>query len=160
MGWWSVITEFLRKSQSLPEPDKRTLGDKVRAAVAGQIIDWLYFVLAVFTYFYIFAAAFLFFTRRGGYFLVLTRLLDALSEPYLGSVGIYVILKEIRKRRFGEQSKHWGEFFVFLWISLLVIAVPFIIFSESYVFDEVAGLIVTMGLGVFVIYLAGLINRP
>ena len=92
----------------MPNLDKRPIGDRIREAIAGKAVDWLYVVLAAFTYVYFFALAALFFTRRGGYFLVATRLLDALAEPYLGMVGVYTVLKEIRKRRFVMESKHAG----------------------------------------------------
>lgn len=137
-----------------------SIRERIRTAIYNQAIDWLYLVLATFTYIYFFAIAALFFTKRGGYFSVLTRALDALSEPYLGTVGIYTILKEIRKRRFGTESKHGGEFFVFMWSALLAVASLLVIFSKSYVFDEIAGLILATGLAVFVIYLGGLIHRP
>lgn len=126
----------------------------------GKIIDRLYILLAVFTYLYMTATAFAFFSRGGANFPVLAQILDALAEPYLGSVGIYVILKEIRKRRFAEKSKHSGEIFVLLWLLLLFVSTAFVVFSPVYAFDEVAGLIVTMGLAVVVIYIGGLIHRP
>ena len=136
------------------------IGERIRTAVSNKALDWLFLALATFTYIYFFAIAALFFTRRGGYFLVLTRALSALSQPYLGSVGVYTILKEIRKRKFGEPSKHWGQLFVFLWTALLAASSVLVIFSKTYIFDEVAGLILAVGLGIFVIYLGALIHRP
>ncbi|MFY9462527.1 MAG: hypothetical protein WAP51_05015 [Candidatus Sungiibacteriota bacterium] len=137
-----------------------SIKERIRTAVSNQALDWLYLALATFTYIYFFAIAALFFTRRGGYFLVLTRALSALSQPYLGSVGVYTILKEIRKRRAGEEGKHWGQLFVFLWTALLIASSILVIFSRAYIFDEIASVIITIGLGIFIIYLGALIHKP
>lgn len=150
----------MRGPRRSPEPDKRSLANAVKDAVVGQAVDWLYLVLAGFTYFYIAALVFLFLTQFGERFLVLTRILDALAEPYLGSVGIYVILKEIRKKRPEVESKHWGGLFVTLWALLLIVSMLMVAFFETYVFDDIAGLILTMSLAVSVIYIGGVIHKP
>ena len=130
------------------------------AALNKEAIDWLYFWLGSFTNIYLFTLAVFFFTQVAGEWKVLSGFLEALQEPYLGAVGIYVVLKEIRKRRYGLTSRHRGEIFVFLWSLLLFISSIFVAFSSLYDFDGIYKLIITNSIATMLVYIAGLINRP
>lgn len=123
-------------------------------------VDALYFSIGAFTHFYGAALAFLFLFRAALSWPLLVGALDALQEPYLGGLGVYVILKEIRKRRHREPSKHYGEFFVAMWLILLVASTITVFFSPQYHFDETYKLIITNSLATVVIYIGGMVNRP
>lgn len=122
--------------------------------------DALYFVIGGLTHFYGAALAFLFFFRASLSWPLLVGILDALQGPYLGGLGVYVILKEIRKRRHLMPSKHWGEWFVAMWLVLLGVSSVLVFFSAEYEFDITYKLIIANSLATFVIYIGGLINRP
>lgn len=123
-------------------------------------VDALYFIIGAFTHFYGAALAFLFLFRAALSLPLLVSALDALQEPYLGGLGVYVILKEIRKRHHQEPSKHYGEFFVAMWLVLLAASTLMVFFSRAYYFDGVYKLIIANSLATLVIYVGGLINRP
>lgn len=123
-------------------------------------VDMLYFFLGIFTHVYGLALTFLFFSARAEAFPALVGLLGALQEPYLGGLGVYVLLKEVRKRYHKEISFHWGEYFVMAWVVLLAVSTVATISSREYRFDEVYKMIVTNGLATLVIYIGGLIHRP
>lgn len=123
-------------------------------------IDALYFVIGVLTHFYGAALAVLFLFRASNVWPMLVGVLEAMRDPYLGGLGVYVILKEIRKRRHLEPSKHRGEFFVLMWLALLGASTAMIFFLPQYKFDEVYQLIIANSLATLVIYIGGLINRP
>lgn len=131
-----------------------------RLATRHRAIDTLYFIIGAFTHFYGAVLAFLFLFRAALSWPLLVGALDALQEPYLGGLGVYVILKEIRKRHHHESSKHYGEFFVAMWFILLAASTLMVFFSSQYHFDEIYKLIITNSLATLIIYIGGLINRP
>lgn len=122
--------------------------------------DALYFIIGGLTHFYGVTLALLFFFRASLSWPLLVGILDALQGPYLGGLGVYVILKEIRKRRHQEPSKHWGEWFVAMWLVLLGVSSALVFFSAAYAFDITYKLIIANSLATLVIYIGGLINRP
>jgi len=134
--------------------------EAVRRVFITEAIDWLYFALSFFTQFYFWSIAFLFFSGRGGYYFISTKLLGAISEPYLGAVGIYVILKEIRKRKIARESRHYGEIYVWLWLILLLSSSSLVLLTKNFHFDTIMRLIITNSLASLVIYIAGKIHRP
>ncbi|OHA07166.1 MAG: hypothetical protein A2934_02170 [Candidatus Sungbacteria bacterium RIFCSPLOWO2_01_FULL_47_10] len=163
MAWWQAVTEFLRSSNPYSyEAPSEPLGwkDSLRRVAIGAAIDWLYFLLGFFTHFYFWSLAFLFFFQEGGYWVVTAKLLDAVSGPYLISVGVYVVLKEVRKRKISVESRHFGELYVSLWAILLAIGSILVITTESYRFDSVMELIIANSLAVVIMYTAGKIHRP
>lgn len=124
-------------------------------------IDQLYFWLGVFTNLYLIVIAVEFFSNLYFRYPQLEILLDALSEPYLGSLAVYTVLKEIRKRRPGGLvSLHRGEWFVAAWLVLLVLTTVAVIFSKGYYFDLMYKLVLTNSLASLMIYIGSRINRP
>ncbi len=125
-----------------------------------EAVDWLFWILGVFTYLYLAALAFAFFQHLEEGPSLLFFLLDALQEPYLGAVGVYVILKEIRKRRRSHPSLYLGEIFVLLWLVLFLVAALTALFSPNYRIDASFKIILVNSLAVAVIYIGSIINRP
>lgn len=158
MAWWQIIHEFLNKA--LFKKDNGEINLEETVALKKEATDWLYFWLGSFTNIYLFTLTAFFFTRAMDDWKILAGLLEALQEPYLGAVGIYVILKEIRKRRYSLTSRHRGEIFVFLWGLLLFISSIFVGFASFYSFDGIYKLIITNSLATILIYIASLLNKP
>ena len=65
-----------------------------------------------------------------------------------------------RKRQLKTKSKHLGEYFVFSWLILFIVAVGFVGFSPNYHFNEIMGAITTITLALTVIYTGGLLHKP
>ena len=158
MAWWHIIQEFLQKSFSQKADDG--VSPEANASLKKEAIDWLYFWLGSFTNIYLFTLTAFFFTRAEEEWKILGGFLEAFQEPYLGAVGIYVVLKEIKKNRYGLMSRHRGEIFVFLWGLLLFISSVFVAFSSFYGFNDVYKLIITNSIATILIYIAGLIHKP
>lgn len=125
-----------------------------------EAIDWLFMVLGFFTYLYLAALALLFLGKLNDKFPEALLLVDILQEPYLGALGIYVVLKEIRKRNGFYQSKYLGELFVVLWALLFAFATLMTAISPAYQVDNLYKLIVATSSVVFLIYIGSIINRP
>lgn len=161
MAWWDFFSEFLYKS-ILKRPAENVGADEVENNIALRrgAIDVLYFLLGFFTNIYGLTITVIFFARSTNVMPILVQALDAFQEPYLGALAVYVVLKEIRKRRHGLGGKHFGEVFVVFWLFLLFASTLMVWFSGSYRFDEVYKLIVTNSLAAFIFYVGGLINRP
>lgn len=164
MVWWSTITDYLHRSKLVADEnapkEPKNLSDALKHVFFTHAIDWLYWLLSVFTQFYFWIIAGLFFSGRGGYYFISTELLGALSEPYLGALGIYVIIKEIRKRKIARESRHFGEVYVILWLILLMVSSFIVLFTEHFHIDAIMKLIITNSMASLVIYIAGKIHRP
>lgn len=160
MSWWISIIEYLRDTENSPSSGQFSLKKAITKALAESAVDFLYYIVGFFTFIYFWAAVYLFFSSSGAYHDIAVRIFDSLSEPYLGSVGIYVILKEIRKRSSKTESKHFGEYFVYSWLILLFIAIIMVWVSPNYHFDDLMGAITTVTLASLVIYTGGIIHKP
>lgn len=162
MAWWEETTEYLYES-GLDDPQSRapqTFFQRLNNVFFQEAVDVLYFFLGIFTYVYLFAIAFLYLSGVSGFDTVATKLIRALAEPYLGSVGIYTILKESRKRRYGITSRHRGEFFVMGWLGLLALSAFLALVSGFYTFTKTLELIIMLSLSVGIIYMGGAVHKP
>jgi len=160
MSWWLNIIEYLKNSEDNSADGNVSVKKAITNALAESAVDLLYYIVGFFTALYFFIAAYLFFNGGGSYHDIAVRIFGSLSEPYLGSIGIYVILKEIRKRQLKTKSKHLGEYFVYSWLALFLTALVFIWLFPNYYFDELMGAITTIALASLVIYAGGLIHKP
>lgn len=124
-----------------------------------EAIDWLYILLWVFTYLYLGALAIFFFANLKGTIPVLFVFLDALQEPYLGALGVYVVLKEIRKRRYSHPSRYLGEVFVIFWFLLLAFS-TIAVWIGAHTFDAAYKIIFTNSLAALIIFIGSRINKP
>ena len=124
-------------------------------------VDRLYFWLGLFTNAYLLAIAAEFFYNLHLRHPTVERLLDAFSEPYLGALAVYVVLKEIRKRRSGSpESFHRGERFVYGWLGLLIITTLAVAFTDRYRVDAAYQAVIQNSLAALTIYLGARIHRP
>lgn len=124
-----------------------------------EATDWLFIALSVFTYIYLAAIAVVFFGGFADEWRGIFFLLDTLQDPYLGALGIYVILKEIRQRRLAHPSRYLGELFVVLWAAFGTTATILVFFLPQYGFDEVYKIILINSSVVFLIFIGSLIHR-
>lgn len=125
-----------------------------------EAVDWLFRALGIFTYLYMAVlAGFFFFSLQGSYPVVFL-FLDAMQEPYIGAVGIYVLLKEIRKRRRAYPSRYFGELFVALWSVLIFTATFSALFLSHYRFDDIYRIIFVNSAAAILIFIGSIINKP
>lgn len=122
-------------------------------------IDRIYFWLGYFTSFYLVLSAIEFFSNLHVRYPTVEYALDALSEPYLGALATYVVLKELRKRR-GTPSLHQGERFVIAWLILLVATTFTVVLTDFYHFDVAYRLIISNALASLMIYIGSRIHTP
>lgn len=122
-------------------------------------IDRVYFWLGYFTVFYLLLSAIEFFSNLHIRHPEIEHVLDAFSEPYLGALATYVVLKELRKRR-GTPSLHQGERFVVAWVILLAATTLAAVLTDFYHFDAAYHLIISNALASLVIYIGSRIHHP
>ncbi len=120
----------------------------------------LYFWLGLFTDLYLILVAFEFFTNLHLRYPAFEQILDALSEPYLGALAVYVVLKEIHKHRTGGASLHRGEWFVVAWLMLLGITTVMVAFTERYRVDLIYTAVIESSLGSLMIYIGSKLHKP
>ena len=121
----------------------------------------LYFWLGLFTDVYLFLITAEFFSNFHVTHPALEQALDAFSEPYLGALAVYVVLKEIRKRRTEQPlSLHRGERYVWAWLSLLAVATVAVAATERYRFDAAYRAIIANSLAALILYLGARIHKP
>lgn len=162
MVWWQNFINYWLwlKSRTNGNGENPSVRLAVYNAVFESVVDLLFYVIGLYTWLYLLGFIYLFFIDSSAYHALYVKIADALAEPYLGAVGIYVVLKEIRKRRYNMPSRHFGEFFVFAWFLLLITALGAVIFSPIFEFDNLMSDIITISLALLVIYVGGLIYRP
>lgn len=161
MAWWEETTQYIHESGlNDPRGTPKTFWQRLNDVFFQEAVDVLYFFLGIFTYVYLFAIAFLYLSGVSGFDTVATKLIRALAEPYLGAVGIYTILKESRKRRYGITSRHLGEFFVIGWLALLGLSSLLALVSSFYTFTRALELIIMLSLSIGIIYVGGAVHRP
>lgn len=152
-GAWFLLTRVLSGKKIEPYAAGRAGGDSRRA------LSVLYGSLGAFTHFYGASLALLFFTQSHEFYSVFVNVLDAFEEPYLGSLGIYVVLKEISKRSGASERRRRGEYFVLGWGILLIASTAYVLFSSAYEFTPVYKLILTNGIATVMIYIGSVIHR-
>lgn len=124
---------------------------KIAEIFKNHSFELIYSFFGFITHSYLFVILLLFFFQTHGSKNFI-NLVDSLSEPYLGIIGIYLVLKEVGIRT-GRQKPHrvWGEAFVAVWVMLLFLSSALTFLSESYHVDEVYRLIVTNSLASLII---------
>jgi len=128
-----------------------------RQYLYDHFIDILYFILSIFTYLYLAVSVATFFFEK-----YVPRafpdIIDILSEPYLGALGVYVVVKEIERRRGRLIKKRRGELFAVAWFFFLVVATLLTYFSAEYHFTSVYKTVVTNALAALIIRLGTLVR--
>ena len=136
-----------------------SLRRRFKPVIYRQVIIF-YLGLSAFTYFYFIAVAVLYFGQFWNFYPRLSFLASVFSEPYIGAVAVYTLLKEYRKKIKCSGSFHRGEIFVGAWALMLFAAIVFTFFSKNYNFDEPFKIIVQTSLAVFLIYAGSVVHKP
>lgn len=165
MAWWTHILFFGRNT--LGEENKGTTQKEeaifavFRRAVKEYIYDnfltLLYYLLSVFTYLYLGLSIITFFLPRQVP-KSFPYVIDTLSEPYLGALGVYVVIKELERRRGKDSRKHRGEYFTATWFIFFLSATILTYFSESYELGGLYKTVVTNALAAIIIRIGTLIR--
>ena len=166
MAWWTHLLFFEKElgDQKGPklEPGERrfSLGfirRALREYVRQNYIDLLYLVLSLFTYVYLGLSVVTFFFETHVP-RIFPNIIEVLSEPYLGVLGIYVVVKEIERRRGHLKRRTWGELFATIWFIFFLTATAFTFFSESYQTSHIYKTVVTNALAAVIIRLGTIIR--
>lgn len=147
MAWWTHLI-FFRDYLGNPGEDEKE--ESIFAVFRRAIRQYLYEnflfilsrVLTFFTYGYLTLAIVAFFFENDVPPL-LPYLVDIFAEPYLGVLGIYVVIREVKKRRGIAVLKLWGELFAALWVIFCISASLALYFSAHYHTGEIYKTIVT-----------------
>lgn len=162
MTWWTHLLFFGRYPEVEPhtsEKEEHTFVAFRRALkqyLYENFIDLLYVFLSIFTYFYLGISIVAFFFPAG-LPPSIPYIIDILSEPYLGALGVYVVVKEIERRR-GHIKKRRGELFATLWFVFLMVATFLTYFSEQYQLSQVYKNIATNALAALIIRIGTLLR--
>ncbi len=161
MAWWTHIlllgSEPERKAYFYEENVFVGLYHSVRKIVRRRIIDILYVVLSIFTYVYLILSILTFFFHRHlpDSFLFIV---ETLGDPYLGALGVYIVVKEIARRRGLLPHRSRGEMFATAWLVFFLAASATIFLSAEYVLDEAYKIIVTNTFASFVIRISSILR--
>lgn len=163
MAWWTHLLFFGHNLEDHKLPPareqlsfsyfSRVLQDYFRQ----NLIDLLYLILSIFTYVYLALSILTFFFEKSVP-LFLPDTIEILSEPYLGVLGVYVVVKEIERRRGYIKQRTWGELFAIIWFLFFVTASFLTFFSEDYHANAIYKTVVTNALAAMIIRL-GMIIR-
>ena len=155
MAWWTYLLflgplerrEFqINQGEGISGVLKRAL----REYLYNNFVEILYVSLGVITYCYLALtiAAFFFEQHVPG---IVPHLVDIFSEPYLGALGIYVVVREIEHRRGKHTKNRWGDLVAAAWILFLVAATTLTYVSENYHITGVYKIVVTNALAALII---------
>lgn len=164
MAWWTELLFFRGGIQFHNDdfaPIEENFTEKVRGLLHEYLkenfVDLLYYVLSIFTYFYL-AAVILVFFFEYSFPPAFPYIVDTLSEPYLGALGVYVVVKEIERRRGRQIRRRWGELFAHIWIIFLICASLAVYFSEYYHLSPLYQTVVTNALAALIIRIGTIIK--
>lgn len=164
MAWWTDIIFFRSR---LEEKDARgqneggpfaALVRVVRRALYDNLIDAVHLGLLCVTYAYLVANIAAFFFQR---FLPhpFVSLVETFSEPYLGALGIYIVVNEIRRRRGKNVHSYFTNIFVGAWLFFLIVSSLLVYFSEMYYFNAAYRIVVANSFAAFIIRLGTVLGR-
>lgn len=156
MAWWTYIlfsngySSLKRRGQTRSKSLFAVFKHVLQEHTKERFVDFLYFFLSILTYLYLGLTIITFFFESYVPNALLITV-ETLSEPYLGALGIYVVVKEIERRRGRHISYRWGDLFAALWIIFLVTATILTYVSEHYHVSVIYKTIVTNALAALII---------
>ncbi|PIR70027.1 MAG: hypothetical protein COU46_03645 [Candidatus Niyogibacteria bacterium CG10_big_fil_rev_8_21_14_0_10_42_19] len=151
MAWWTHIV--LRNTANLKLfKEEASLVDAYGALkeyLKERLVDILYVLFSIFTYFYlaITIATFFFNESVPPSF---PFLVETLADPYLGALGVYLVIKEVERRRL-KTIRLRREFFVSIWVAFLITASILSYFEEGTFFNEIYKIVVTNAFAAIII---------
>jgi len=143
MAWWTHI--LFAKKETIPSSKKKrgvfiTGYTRLKKHIQKNFVDILYVIFSIFTYLYLVLSVVTFFFHT---FVPhsLPFAIEALSDPYLGALGVYIVIHGIEKKRRKTKSK--GQLFVSLWALFFVVASVFLYFVPDSTVENLYKTIVT-----------------
>lgn len=130
----------------------------LRKVFYDNFVDTLHHVLVVATYAYLISNFAIFFFQK-----LLSQtfisLVETFSEPYLGALGIYIVVNEVRRRRGKNVHPYFSTIFATSWMFLLLVSTALVYFADTYHFNAVYRTIVTNSFAAFIIRLGTILGR-
>jgi len=162
MAWWThiIFRNHFEKPQRPLFREELSLGylrNAIKEYIYENISEILYFLFGLVTYLYLAIAIVVFFFEKSLPPL-LPRVVEIFSEPYLGVLGVYVVVKEIERRRGHVKTRAWGELFGIIWFFFLVVATLFTFYSDNYHASEIYKTVVTNALAALIIRIGTMIR--
>ncbi len=163
MAWWIDIL-FLKKHFEGTQRKENgesifvSLMRAVRRVLYDNFVDTLHHVLVVATYAYLLTNIVVFFFQQS-LPSVASWLLAAFSEPYLGALGIYIVVNEIRRRRGRKVYMRLGSVATIIWFALLVTSSLLVYFGDTYHLNTVYRTTVTNSFAAFIIRIGTVLGR-
>lgn len=163
MAWWTHLLffgDYFPEDQNVSSKEETGFAafrHAFKNYIYDNFLDILRFFLGVFTYLYLGLTIVTFFlgpTAPKSF----PYIVDALSEPYLGALGIYVVIKEIERRRGKKIEKPMLELFAIIWLLFLITATALTFFSEKYPPNIVYKVVVTNALAALIIRIGTLLR--
>ncbi len=156
MAWWTHLLFF----RSYPDAQNGKISKEenlfalfnraLREYIYKNFLDILHFVLSICTYVYLGLAIVTFFFEE--YVpAAFPSVIETLSEPYLGVLGIYVVVRELERRRGRQVRTGLGELFAVIWFFFFVAASFLTYFSEHYALSAIYKTVVTNALAALII---------
>lgn len=121
-----------------------------RVFVRDHAFAILYYGLGVVAYGYLFVVVGIFFLQNE-LPKIYPKILDSFSDPYLGILGIFVLVQEMKRRQDPKPRRVWHEIFTVIWIAFLALSSLLTLMSQSYHFDIVYRVIITNSLAAAII---------
>lgn len=165
MAWWTHLLFFGRnipgeENQSTAQKEENiftVLRRAVKEYLYKNFLTLLYYLLSTFTYLYLGLSIITFFLSKQVP-KSFPYIIDTLSEPYLGALGVYVVVKELERRRGKEPPKHWGELFTATWLIFFAVATILTYLSDDYNLSGTYKNVVTNALAAIIIRIGTLIR--
>ncbi|MBI2035950.1 MAG: hypothetical protein HYT12_04725 [Candidatus Liptonbacteria bacterium] len=165
MAWWTalIIKNRSKDVQSAgSQGEVKTFSIDFSRVIKGYLyenfIDVLYISLSVFTYLYVLLSIITFVLQDEAAKLLIYAM-EALSEPYLGALAIYVLVKEVERRKLPNNAgKRRGELFVIIWLTFLLSASAITYFSDFYELNGIYQTILTNSLAAVIIRIGSLLK--
>ena len=163
MAWWGHNLQLKAMAEEKAKAERRDavsgfLPQSVKDAIYNNFLSILHFFLGFVAYGYLITVAIVFFLQDELQIPpAMLRIVESLSEPYLGAIGIYLFIKEIRSRR-GTKSKIWNEVFVGIWLVFFFAASILTFVSKHYHIDPLYNLIMTNSLASIIIRLGTVLH--
>lgn len=163
MAWWTHILFFKGRLGDRKEEDLtgQSLLASFRRALAQYIYDYfvdtLYVLLTIATYVY-FGFSVITFLFEDSLPPLYPNIIEIFSEPYLGVLGVYVVVREVERRKGKIRQRTWGEIFAILWIVFLAVATGLTYYSDHYAVSETYKTIVTNALAALIIRIGTIVR--
>lgn len=142
MAWWTHI--LFMKKEKMSSSKKRggvfITGYKgLKKYIRKKSIDILYVIFSIFTYLYLALSVIAFFFHT---FVPdsLPFIIEALSDPYLGALGLYIVMHGLYRKK---KSRSHGQLFVPLWALFFLFASAFIYFVPDHTLETLYKTVVT-----------------